>query len=74
MDAMFLTLEEIGMLTGRKTKGTQIDALRKMGIPFFVNACGRPVVTRYAVEGRPTPIESKVQTWSPPEPIRKRPR
>jgi hypothetical protein len=42
MSQMFLNNEELAILTGRKNKSTQIHALRKMGIPFFVNACGRP--------------------------------
>jgi hypothetical protein len=66
MDLMFLNRDEIATLTGRKSKGHQVDALRKMGIPFFVNACGQPVVTRVAVEGRPHAVEPR-PTWSPPE-------
>jgi hypothetical protein len=63
---MFLNQDEVVTLTGRKNKGHQIQALRKMGLPFFVNACGQPVVTCVAVEGRPVPVETKA-TWSPPE-------
>jgi hypothetical protein len=66
MDLMFLNQDEVVTLTGRKNKGHQIQALRKMGLPFFVNACGQPVVTRVAVEGRPVAVETKA-TWSPPE-------
>jgi hypothetical protein len=66
MSPMFLNRDEIATLTGRKSKGHQIHTLRKMGIPFFVNACGQPVVTRIAVEGRPHPVEVK-PAWSPPE-------
>lgn len=66
MDLIFLNSDEVVTLTGRKNKGHQISALRKMGIPFFVNACGKPVVTRVAVEGRPVMVELK-PTWSPPE-------
>jgi hypothetical protein len=51
MSAMFLEDDEIAKLTGRKMKGHQVLALRQMGIPFFVNATGHPVVTRIAVEG-----------------------
>lgn len=62
---MFLNRDEVVTLTGRKNKRHQINALRTMGIPFFVNACGHPVVTRVAVEGRPVTVEHK-PTWSPP--------
>jgi hypothetical protein len=30
----------------------QIDQLRTMGIPFYVNATGRPVVVRSNLEGK----------------------
>lgn len=66
MSSMFLTLEEIAVLTGRKQKSKQIEALRHMLIPFFVNACGQPVVARVAVEGRPsTAGEPKPKKWEP---------
>lgn len=66
MDLIFLNRDEVVTLTGRKSKGHQINALRKMGIPFFVNACGQPVVTRVAVEGRPVAVERK-PAWTPPD-------
>lgn len=61
---MFLEREELVTLTGRKSKSLQIATLRKMGIVFYVNAIGHPVVARAAVEGKadaspPTPA------WSP---------
>lgn len=49
---MFLSADQVEELTGRKLKRLQIEQLRKMGIPFFVNAAGRPIVTRTAIEGR----------------------
>ncbi|HEV2612497.1 MAG TPA: DUF4224 domain-containing protein [Noviherbaspirillum sp.] len=52
MSAVFLEESEIVVLTGRKIKSKQIEALRKMGLPFFVNAVGKPIVTRSAAEGR----------------------
>lgn len=52
MSAVFLEPGEVAELTGRKIKSKQIEILRRMGIPFFVNACGKPVVTRNAIEGR----------------------
>ena len=47
----FLTPEEIAVLSGRKSKSRQIEALRAMGIPFFVNGIGHAIVARSAVEG-----------------------
>jgi integrase len=52
--SLFLTVEETEILTGRAQTKRQIDALRAMGVPFLVNAVGRPVVTRAAVEGPST--------------------
>ena len=47
----FLTDEELVRLTARKVKNKQIESLRRMGIPFFINACGRPIVARTAING-----------------------
>ena len=51
MADMFLSPDELATLTGRKVKTKQIEALHKMKVAFFVNACGRAVVARTAVEG-----------------------
>lgn len=48
----FLDRDELRALTGRAQKSRQIKALRDMGVPFFVNGIGLPVVARVAVEGR----------------------
>lgn len=48
---LFLTDEELNELTGFTRKARQIAQLRKMGIPFHINGCGKPKVTRLAVEG-----------------------
>lgn len=60
----FLSMDDICALTGRKMKAKQIEALRKMGLPFWVNAIGRPVVTVAAVEGRKEAPREK--TWVMP--------
>lgn len=60
----FLSKDDVAVLTGRRVKSKQIEALRKMGIAFWVNAIGKPVVTVAAVEGRK---EAPVQkTWVMP--------
>jgi len=66
--AMFLTADEIVILSGMKRKATQIVALRKMGVVFFVSGAGRPVVTRTAIEGRSDRAEEKKESraaWVP---------
>lgn len=64
MSAVFLGSEEIAVLTGRKIKSKQIEALRKMGLPFFVNACGKPVVSRSAIDGKNEP--QQISVWEMP--------
>lgn len=59
----FLEREEVAALTGRKMKSLQIQQLRRMGIPFHINATGHPVVTRNAVEGKKDDAEKPV--WKP---------
>lgn len=61
---MFLTTEEIKELTGRTLKHLQCEVLRKNGIPFFVNASGRPVVAVSAIEGRPGSV-ARPAGWKP---------
>lgn len=61
----FLNAEDIVALTGRKVKSKQIEALRKMGLPFWVNAIGKPVVAAASVEGRREPPQEK--TWVMPK-------
>ena len=61
--SMFLSSQDISELTGRKTKSQQIEALLRMGLPFWVNAIGRPVVTVTAIEGRRELPPEKA--WSP---------
>ena len=61
----FLDQAEIATLTGRKFKSRQIDTLRRMAIPFFVNATGHPVVARAAIHGTgPAEVEQK-KAWVP---------
>lgn len=64
---MFLSTQELVELTGRKVKAKQIEALRGMGIAFFVNALGKPVVTRTAVEGKSVVSRERATqpTWQP---------
>jgi len=67
MKDTFLSSYELVVLTGRKVKSKQIEALRRMGVSFFVNALGRPVVARSVVEGRSSFVEqvSPRVVWQP---------
>jgi hypothetical protein len=67
----FLSANEIAALTGikggrggRPKHALQIDQLRKMGLPFWVNAAGKPVVARAAIEGRPA-VSKPLEPWQP---------
>jgi len=59
----FLDRDEIALLTGFQRKARQIEQLRRMGVAFFINGGGRPVVTRAAIEGRAEVVSPR--TWSP---------
>lgn len=61
----FLTKEELVELTGRPQKSKQIEALRKMCIPFYVNAVGKPIVARAIIEGQKTPAPPRVKKREP---------
>lgn len=66
MASTFLEPDEIAILTGRPQRSRQIQALAKMGVPFFVNDIGRPVVARSAVEGRGLKTEpAPKKAWVP---------
>lgn len=68
MSDTFLTPREIAELTGRHWTSRQIDALRTMGIPFWINAVGRPVVARSAIQAQ-TARPSMDRPWTP-KPLR----
>ncbi len=62
----FLSDADVAMLTGRKKKDFQREQLMKMGIPFFVNACGRPVVARSFIDGKEDIKAQPQKRWEPP--------
>jgi hypothetical protein len=63
---MFLTKEELSILTGFKRSSKQCDQLRKQGVPFRVNAHGDPIVCRTAIEGFPNNSKEPVkEPWKP---------
>ena len=65
MSETFLTKEELATLTGRKTKSKQIEALRKMALPFWVNALNAPIVPRSAINQVPTEKKQERERWVP---------
>jgi hypothetical protein len=67
IEPLFLTPEELLDLTGRKLKHLQIEELKRMLIPFRVNALGKPVVTRAAVLGMKAAVAETAPKagWTP---------
>ncbi|MGK8202921.1 DUF4224 domain-containing protein [Burkholderia cenocepacia] len=58
---LFLTADEVGELTGvrngrngQSRDELQVAWLRTSGIPFWVNARGRPIIARASITGHPT--------------------
>lgn len=67
MTDMFLTKDEVAILTGRKTKSKQIEQLRRMVLPFWVNAVGSPIVARSTIEGKKQVAPAEKPTWVMPD-------
>ncbi|VVE40578.1 hypothetical protein PMO31116_04099 [Pandoraea morbifera] len=72
MSDTFLTEEEVAELSGIRSgrNGQSREArqalwLRTVGIPFWVNARGRPIVARVAIEGRYRGEEPPKKKWQP---------
>jgi hypothetical protein len=61
---MFLTPPEVATLTGYRQKTRQLARLRQMGIPFWTNAAGQPVVARAVIEGRKPALRQPLE-WAP---------
>lgn len=66
MSDMFLTKEEVSILTGWKIKSKQIEQLRRMILPFWVNAVGAPIVARSTIEGKRQAAPAKEPEWTLP--------
>ena len=60
----FLTTEAVEKLTGWRRKSKQVEQLRKMGLPFWINGIGQPVVAVVAIEGRKS--EPAEKAWVMP--------
>lgn len=63
--SVFLDPSDVAILTGKKIKSCQIDELRRMGIAFFINSSGRPVVPKASIDGSNKPAEQPESTWVP---------
>lgn len=66
MTSQFLTPEEVKEFTDRSHKKLQIEALRAMGVAFWVTPAGRPKVARAVLEGRKGTSTAPKAPWVPP--------
>lgn len=62
--SLFISPDDLKELTGFTVKEKQIAQLRRMGIPFFVNGCGRAKVAASVIEGRKQEDPPR-QGWKP---------
>lgn len=67
---LFLTREELKILTGTADRKKQADCLRSNRIPFTLDVFGRPVVTISAIEGRKEKQEAQKTGWDGPSFLR----
>ena len=65
MSDTFLSKDDVVILTGASQKSKQIAQLRKMALPFWINALGAPVVPRSAIDGRPAKVPVEKPKWTP---------
>jgi hypothetical protein len=61
--SLFLAPDDVEILTGRKRARLQVEALRRMGIQFYTNALGSPVVPVTAITGGK--VEQEPVKWRP---------
>jgi len=63
-ESAFLTEDEVWTLTSKKWHALQVKELVRLGIPHWVNASGRPVVARSAIDGTRTQAQNE-EEWIP---------
>lgn len=75
-EGTFLTADEVaelsGIRTGRNVHGKtvrreqlQAEWLRQAGIPFFLNARGRPIIVRSNLTSQRAPVGEPKPAWQP---------
>lgn len=61
----FLNDEELYRLTGYRQPKKQAEHCRKVGIPFFPNARGKPIISRDIINGSSAKAKSDKPAWQP---------
>lgn len=64
-ESMFLSREQIDVLTGCKRKATQVAWLKTNKVKHWVNAAGWPVVPRSAIDAAPPGARQAQPAWEP---------
>lgn len=62
---LFLNDQEVFELTGRKIRRLQIEQLRRMLIPFHINALGKPIIARAIFVGTQNAAPVQEKSWEP---------
>ena len=57
-------IKELRELTGYAQRAKQVAQLRRQGIAFWLNAAGRPIVSRATFEGSKAEVPPP-KTWEP---------
>lgn len=60
---VFLSEPELRTLTGRARSADQVAALKRMGVPHWINARGKPVVALAALTG--ASYRPEKPSWEP---------
>jgi hypothetical protein len=60
--SIFLSQNALELLTGKKRKSCQIECLRDMGISFYINSSGRPVVPVSSIDKKES---NQHKEWKP---------
>lgn len=70
-DRVFLTREEVKLLTGTADRKRQATCLRDNRIPYTLDVIGRPVVTLCAIQGSKLAKEDEPKpSWAGPSFLR----
>ena len=72
LPGIFLLPDEIADLTdirqgrnGKSREELQIVALKRMKLPYYISAIGRPKVARAIINGQPIAPQPAASSWEP---------
>lgn len=69
-EKLFLMPGELVQLTGVRRKAAQARRLQALRLPYYVNACGEPVVVRQVVQNHGAiAVAPPAPSWEPNRPV-----